>query len=284
MKTLLAIVNELNDAKDYLRYVAGMAVNLGANVKVKKFHIPSKRAVGISDTFTGQTLIMEKEALKERVKESDKKLKEITNQISAEVKNGLFLESTAEAGFADLVADEMVQKKLVDMIVLEGEKKHNFWTQSPDNMDIIKKVSCPVWIIPKEATYKPFTEIIYATDYKKEDIVSLKKLIATFPFYAPNITALHITDSVDFDARIKKAGFVEMLQKETNSKSIWVRALYQNKHDDLTELINDYALKSKADLLVLLKENESFFERIFNTSHTTEILKKANIPVLVYHE
>lgn len=151
-------------------------------------------------------------------------------------------------------------------------------------MDVVEKVKCPVWIIPKGADYKPFTEIVYATDYKKEDIDSLQKLIATFPHYSPNITALHITDSVDFEERVKKAGFVEMLKKQTDYKSLWVRAFYQTKHDDLTELLNEFAIKSKADLLVLLKENKSFFNRIFNTSQTKEILKTAQLPILVYHE
>ena len=90
------------------------------------------------------------------------------------------------------------------MVILEGQQDDSFWMQSSTNMDIIKMVECPVWIIPKGAIYQPFSEIVYATDYKAEDIINLKKLISLFPHLMPNITALHITDSVDFEERVKK--------------------------------------------------------------------------------
>ena len=77
---------------------------------------------------------------------------------------------------------------------------------------------------------------------------------------------------------------MEMLQSKTSYKQLIVKAVYQSKHDDLIQLLNDFALNNRADLLVMLKENKSFFERIFKSSHTKEILKTTQLPVLVYHE
>jgi nucleotide-binding universal stress UspA family protein len=112
----------------------------------------------------------------------------------------------------------------------------------------------------------------------------LKKLIGLFPDTFPGITALHITDNIEFEEEVKKSGFVERLRTQTSYPKLKVKAIYQSNHDDLIELITDFASKNTANLIVVLKENESFFERIFKPSHTKKILKNTELPVLVYHE
>ena len=283
MKTLLAIVNEPKESKRFLFYVAGLAVNLSAQVKILTVHTPAKYPMGMTDNSGLGTLEMKRNQ-DIIIDESEKILKKYAGEITEKIANHIFVEVISYTGFAAEKAEDLVSNNIVDMLVLEGQQDDGFWLQTSSNMDIVEKVNCPIWIIPKGEIYKPFTDIVYATDYKKEDIASLNKLIKTFPHYTPNITALHITDSIDFDERIKKEGFIEMLQKQTAYNQLSVKAIYQSKHDDLPELINEFAIKSEADLLVLLKENKSFFKRIFNTSQTKELLKITVLPVLVYHE
>jgi len=283
MKTLLAIVNEPKESKEFLRYVAGMAINLSVQVKVLYVHTPANYSMGMADT-TGYGSLQLTKSLEKIIDNSKEVLKKYIDAIGSEISNHVIVDAIADIGFAAEKANDLVSNNKADMVVLEGRKDDSFWMQASSNMDVIKKVICPVWIIPKDAVYKPFTEIVYATDYKKEDISSLKKLINTFPHYSPNITALHITDSAAFEERVKKAGFIEMLKKQTDYEHLWVRALYQSKDNELAQLLNEFAIKSKADLLVLLKENKSFFDRIFHSNHTKEILKTAQLPVLIYHE
>jgi nucleotide-binding universal stress UspA family protein len=60
--------------------------------------------------------------------------------------------------------------------------------------------------------------------------------------------------------------------------------LNESSNNDTAELLNDYALLIKADLIVVLKENKSFFERIFKSDPAKKIIKKSMLPVLVFHE
>lgn len=283
MKTLLAIVNEPKESKGFLLYVAGMAINLSAQVKILTVHTPVNYPMGVIDNSGLGTLEMKRNQ-ENIVDESKKILTKYAEAITEKMSNNMFVEVISYIGFAADKADQLVSDKEADMLVLEGQEDDGFWLQTSSNMDIIEKVNCPVWIIPKGAIFKPFTNIIYATDYNEEDITSLKKLIKTFPHYSPNITALHITDSTDFEERVKKEGFIETLQKQTAYKQLSFKVAYKSKEDDLTELLNDFALKNEADLLILLKENKSFFKRIFNTSQTKELLKITVLPVLIYHE
>lgn len=283
MKTLLAIVNDPNQSKEFLRYVAGMAINLSGKVKVLNVHTPVNYPYGFAST-DGIASVQVQRNLKEIVDETNKKLKEYVNEVSKEFPKPVFDGFSAEIGNVVTVVDELVSSNKVDMVILEGQEDDGFWMQTSSNMDVVRTVPCPVWIIPKGAIYRPFFEIVYATDYKEEDVINLKKLIDFFPQLMPNITALHITDSVDFEDQVKKAGFVEMLQSKTSYKQLTVKAVYQSEDDELIPLLNDLAVKNNADLLVILKENKSFFERIFKSSHTKELLKTTQLPVLVFHE
>ena len=283
MKTLLAIVNEPKESKGFLQYITGMAINLSAQVKVLTVFTPANYPMGMTENSGFGTFEMIRNQEKQII-ESKNIIEKYIDEVTDKIENPVFTEVISEIGYAAEKAGDIVSKNNADMLVLEGQKDNGFWLQSSSNMDVIEKVDCPVWIIPKGAGYKPFTHIIYATDYNREDIANLKKLINTFPHYSPYITALHITDSIDFEERIKKAGFIETIQKQTEHKPLMVKAVYQGKQDNLTELLNDFALKNEADLLVLLKENKSFFKRIFSTSQTKELLKITDLPVLIYHE
>lgn len=149
--------------------------------------------------------------------------------------------------------------------------------------ELIRNVRCPVWLIPKDTEYQPFHHIIYATDYHNEDISTLKKLIDLTHLVSPQITALHITENADFDLRTKNAGFQKMLEAKTDYNKILVKTLVENDGDDITGLINKYAASYTSDLIVLLKENQHFLERLFKPSTTEKMIKEAKQPFLIYH-
>ena len=283
MKILLAIINEPRESIEFLRYVARMAFDLKALVKVLHVQPPTNYQLGNTDSHEMPPLEAQR-TIEKIAEDSRYALEKNMKDIIIELSNNAFAGSSSEIGSAALIANQLVSENKVDMVVLEGQKEESFWIQTSTNMDVIHKVDCPVWIIPQKAVYTPFSEIVYATDYKREDIANLKKLIRLFPDMLPNITALHITDSIEFDEEVKKSGFVKRLQAQISYPLLKVRAISQSNHDDLIDLINDYAVIKAASLIVVLKENESFFERIFKPSHTQKILKSMELPVLVFQE
>jgi nucleotide-binding universal stress UspA family protein len=54
--------------------------------------------------------------------------------------------------------------------------------------------------------------------------------------------------------------------------------------ENVGQLINDYACLIDANLIVVLKENRHFLERLVKSSSTKKIVQQARTPVLVYHE
>jgi nucleotide-binding universal stress UspA family protein len=279
METLLAILNEPKKAKGFIGYVARLSKDLDARVHMMYVQEPYDYTLGQppASGYTASIDIMKRnaeEARNDLAGHIEDVLKEINGEVS--------ISYSAEIDTASMVINKFITEGKASMVVLEGEEQESFWSHTSSNIDIVNHIDCPVWIIPFEAAYKPLREIVYATDFKEEDIPTLKNLIGLTFRYSPVITALHITDSIDFEEKVKKTGFKDMLQSKTGYQNITVKSLIEKDDENVSMLINEYALNINANLIVVLKENKNFFERILRPSATKKILKEATLPVLIY--
>jgi nucleotide-binding universal stress UspA family protein len=283
MQTFLAIINEPKDSQEFIQYVAEMAAAFKSNLHLQYTQNPSNYPLGTTGS-QGAAVAQVQQNLVAETETAKKILAEHIKKVRSKVSSDVFIDYSADLGVTAQIINDLVTESKADMVVLEGQKDESFWAQTPNNMEIIESVDCPVWIIPDGLLYEPFTEIVYATDYKEEDIIGLKRLTALTQHFSPFINALHITDSIDFEEKVKKAGFLEILQEQVSYKQLTLKAMADNNNSDITELLNAYAKLVKADLIVVMKENRTFFERIFQSDPAKEIIKKTSFPVLVFHE
>lgn len=283
MKTLLAIINEPKESKNFIHYVALMATDLKASVHL--LYVPYPYNYALSVAGSAGTAAMQAQKNTEAIADNANMiLAEHIKDVKSKISTNIDISYSSELGVTSIIAKKMVSDNKVNMLVLEGQENESFLTQTSSNMEIIGSVDCPVWIVPDNMEYHPFTEILFATDYKEEDITGLKRLITLTRPFSPNITVLHITDSIDFEEKVKKAGFLEMLQKSTAYDRLSVNAISVSSNDETVELFNNYALLVNADLIVVQKENKSFLGRIFKSDPAKKIIKKSILPVLVFHE
>jgi nucleotide-binding universal stress UspA family protein len=194
------------------------------------------------------------------------------------------LEYTVEFGDPPDIMQRYCKGGRVDTIMLCGNKEYSFFSDDTGNIDIIKKVRCPVWIVPEGITYKPFSEIIYATDYHEEDLPTLKALTRFASKFPAKITAVHITADAGFGEQIKGEGFENMIKKETGYELLSVRVLAEEKKESLVTGLHNFAIMMDADLIVLLRENRSFSERIIHGSRSEKIARDTKLPVLIFNE
>lgn len=283
MKTLIAVVNYPKQSKDFIEYVAAMAIDLKKQVHLVHIEDPVNYPLGIPGG-TGAGVVQVRESLIRNSKEVEETLGILVNRVKKDIAEELSIEYSAHVSSVSVFFDKLIDSKNADMIVIEGKGQQDFWTQSPTNMEIIENTNLPVWIIPLSQKYESFKEIVYATDYVKEDLETIKKLVRLTNNYLPRITALHITDNADFEEKIKKTGFQEKVKTETNYDNLSVKLLNKKDKTNIPDLISNYASNNKANLIVVLKENKSFLRELFTTNQTKRIIEKSKAPVLVYHE
>lgn len=279
METLLAIINDPKEAKSFIGYVAHMVQDLNLKAHLMYVQEPYDYTLGQPPSASYSASV---EVQKKNAEEAEEYLAKLIGEIHSEIPGDFSMYFSTEVADISVVINDYVSSKRANMVILEAAEQKSFWTFASSYFDVIERVNCPVWIIPFSTQYKPVREIVYATDYKEEDVETLKKLVGLTFSLSPSITALHICDSVDFEEKVRTTGFNEMVQTKTGYKNIAVKCMVEKDNQKASHLINEYALEVSADLIVVLKENKSFFDRIFSPDSTTKIVKEAELPVLVY--
>jgi nucleotide-binding universal stress UspA family protein len=279
METLLAIIYEPKKAESFIGYVANLARDLHTNINILYVQEPVDYTLGQPPA---SSYALSAEAQKRNEEEAIKILTGFADNINARMEGALSVVCSTAIGEASTVVNAFVENKKAAMVILEGQEDKSFWSQPDINSKIINYAECPVWIIPCEADYRLFRKIVFVTDYKEADVAVLKNLVSFTFRLSPSIIALHITESVDFEEKIKKTGYSDIIHSKTGYQNISVKTMIEKKGENLAQLINDYAQDFRADLIVMLKENKPFFERIFSADSTKKVLKEAQMPVLIY--
>lgn len=280
MDTLLAFVKEPDDSKALVKFAINLASDLSLNLKLLCVQDPANYPFG-APGLTGEASVQIEINMENLIVDAKKKLTKLVEKYGDK---NVSVEISTETGIIKTIIEKLLADKKINMLVQESNDRDGFWTQNSTYMDIARNIRCPVWMIPEKSEYHSFREILYATDYQQEDLPTLQKLIGLTQQFSPNITALHITQSMDFEVRIKKAGFQEMVYMKTGYDRVRVESLMERSGDDIGQMIKHYASQINADLIVVLKENRPFIDRLFKSSVTRKIIQKAEIPVLIFHE
>jgi len=279
METLLTIINEPGSSKSFIDYVVHLADDMRINVHLMYLQEPYDYTLG-QPPAPGMAYSLQVQ--KKNSEEATKFFEEYVGELKKNISDKISITHSAEIEMPDKIIETWVSEKKAGIIALEGEKQKSSWLQSSANLSIINSADCPVLVIPSEASYKPFREIVYATDYKEADLPTLRNLIRMTQLYSPSITALHVTDSTDFEDKVRETGFYTMLESGTGYKKITVKTLLDKNNENAAHLINEYALSINADLLVVLKENKKFFQTLFSPDSTKKIMKESHLPMLVF--
>jgi nucleotide-binding universal stress UspA family protein len=287
MKTLLALIDDPADSEGFIRYAFEFARESGLDLHFLYIQNPvlstldSGSAVDTTQPAGDEFDItrVEKER-KNALVTLGRKLKALRNSIYSDTDIGL----SSEIGAMDQVVNRLAADNKADMLILEGHIEKGLWPMDSVNMELIMNIDCPGLLIPEGIEYRSYRKIIYATDYNPKDVQTLKDLIAITGKFSPDITALHLTGSDETGEQLENREFKEMIVRQTGYEKISVEVIRSKKGMHPGEIINDYAARENADLLVLLKENKKFLEKIFKPGFSRKIIKKIRLPVLVYHE
>jgi nucleotide-binding universal stress UspA family protein len=194
------------------------------------------------------------------------------------------LEFDIKTGYPTEVIGEYCRSRCVHTIMLSSSKEGSVFQADSPNVEIIRAVRCPVWIVPEGITYKPFSEILYATDYHKEDVPNMKQLAGFASRFPASITAVHVAGDAGFSEKVRGEGFINMVKKETGYELISIKVLPETKGEPLVDELHNFALMIDADLIVFLRENRRFADRLIHGSRSEKIARETQLPVLIYNE
>lgn len=213
-------------------------------------------------------------------KVSETKLKEVLKRIQNQFNNPKhhFLSSSA-FNTLPLEINELCSDNTIDMIVMgtkgaSGVKEVLFGSNT---IHVLKNAKCPVLAIPSEFSFEAPHEILFPSDYEinfqEKHIQPIVNIAST---YHSRVNILNVR----YENNLSE-------EQERNRKMLepffeHIALLFHDiKNQSVTGAIENFQLKIRVNLLVMINNKRSFFENLFFKSKINQIGFHLNIPLLV---
>jgi nucleotide-binding universal stress UspA family protein len=182
--------------------------------------------------------------------------------------------------FTDSI-NQVVRKKEIDVVVMgtngvTGAKEVLFGSNT---INVLRKVDCTTLIIPEGYKYKQPKELLLPLDLF--DSISGKAFMGILEFMRRFSESLHLLrikpNNEDSNEEKKDQEHINYFLKETSYK------YHSIANVPLKYVVSCYSQTHNIDLIALLVQKESLFERFFIGSPTTKISNETLLPLLVFH-
>jgi nucleotide-binding universal stress UspA family protein len=146
---------------------------------------------------------------------------------------------------------------------------------------VIKNAGCPVWIIPENALIKFPHKIMYAADFKENEILATNHVLQILEPLGVMCKVIHIHDFFGLKAGKKIKEIVKDLREEFKDKKVLIKNI--NRRDKI-EGLESYINIFKPDVLSLAVHEKSIFEKISESSITKYFVQQAKLPLLIFRK
>ncbi len=147
--------------------------------------------------------------------------------------------------------------------------------------DSIKKLSCPVIVVPSGARFKGIRNVGIACDFR--DVIEtlpvseIKELVKDLKAHLHVLHVSSVSDQ-DFDARtIEESGWFQDLMADVKLNYHFI-----NEKDTEAGII-DFADKHSLDLLIVIPKKHTLITKLLKHSHSRQLVLHAHVPVMAIH-
>lgn len=144
---------------------------------------------------------------------------------------------------------------------------------------VIDLANCPVLAATSKLPEVKLERMMFATDFKENDINVLKKATALAKPFKSAVHVLHINTKTSFDEKLRFIGFESLTRQAVDYKNLHFKAM---QNPDVEEGLDKAIVEIYPDLIILIHQNRSFLDAVFGSNVVDDLVYRAEIPVLVY--
>ncbi len=262
----------LTDFSDTARNAAMYALNMFENEKV---YFDLLNAYDLE--FSGSPYIMQvKEELGE---ESLKGLKNELSLLHRRFPNARVELASRFGPLLDVVQNEITDFK-PELIVLgcRGETALENFLLGSNAYEVVKHISAAIMVVPKHTKFKKPEKIVFATDLKdiKVDKV-VEPLRDLSHYFHADLLFVNVMEN-DYVNRLEAESKIASHFEGLNLSFNFIEG------EDVSNGILKFMEENDADIVTLVRHNESFFERLFHPSVTRKMILQPEHPMLILHD
>ncbi|MGB5417916.1 universal stress protein [Algibacter sp.] len=185
------------------------------------------------------------------------------------------------SSFNTLISEikEVVDKKAIDYLVMgtkgaTGAKEILFGSNT---VHVFKSVKCPIIAIPSDFDFEKPHEVLFPTDYDIDyQDHHIKPIIDLVSLYTTRVNVLNVSYGYDLtELQEENKQKLEAYFKDTSN------LFHSVSNQNVADAINNFQLKMRINLLIMINNKHSFFENLFFKSTINQIGFHLNIPFLV---
>lgn len=187
-----------------------------------------------------------------------------------------------EYGFPDEKIIQTAKTIQADMIVMGTKGANNLLDKwlGTHAQAVMKKANCPVWIIPRNAPINYPQNILYAADFKEDEVVATQKVMWFCTPLKAKCRVVHVHDYFEINVGNGVQEMVKYLDNEFENVDD-VSFINLNRAN-IIEGLETYIKTHRPDVLAMAVSEKSFFERLFDQSITNHFVQGSNLPMLIF--
>ena len=211
---------------------------------------------------------------------SEKGLNDIVKRIGKEFNNPNHL-FTKISSFNTLLMEikELQEDATLDLIVMgtKGASGLKEILVGSNTVHVIKSAKCPVLAIPENFPFYPPVEMLFPTDYEVNFGENhLKPIIDIASLYQSQVNIMNV--SYGYNLSYRQEENKELLVDYLKNTNHYFHSL---SNQTVPEAISNFMRRTNINLLVMIKNKHSFFEKLFFKSKIDQIGFHLDIPFLV---
>lgn len=187
----------------------------------------------------------------------------------------------AEAGsFVEALATYTLGNH-IDLIIMgiTGSSRITQVFMGTNTLNVIRNTSCPVMIIPPDASYAGLKKVVFASDFK--DVArtipfsSIKKVLDAFgkpSLDILNVDSEHFVELTD-EFKIERQAMEEKLGEYAPEFS-FLRAY------DFVDGISSFVESKHIDAIINVPHKHGILSQLFKTSHTKKLAYHSRVPII----
>lgn len=282
MNTLLICTNPIEQAKNLLIYGIKLAKDL--NLKIELLHIldtsDMSYLAGGAQVGAGPAAITMKEIHDKEKKKTQEFIDQII-EVGKKVESSIPpLSSRVELGHLRKTLPAETSREDVKLLLLANYDQDNY-SILKNNISLIEKMYCPVFIVPPNFKYTGVKRVLYATAFEEQDISALQSTVTFAQDFNAEVIVLHVTEDENYEETLKYKGIEKEIKENIDYQKVIIK---QTKNEEIAKGIMHFARNNSADVLSLLKKDKNFLEELFMIDTAKKIIKESSLPIYVFCE
>lgn len=278
MKTILVLTDFSINADYVAQYALRFAQEIGANILLCNIY-----QVPAGDETTADRSAWPMLACAENSNNDlGAQVAQLKSRLDAEVSGDGFRPEVNQCSVEGRLSDTVNQLAtthdiLMAVISTHSVEKISEYFNTDHCWDVIDNAAIPVLVIPYQARFKPFRIIAFGTEMNYTDINILESLIGLGGYSNAEIVVTNITPEKEPGNKIKE--FFNQIPEKINYPRIVYHRIEGN---NVVTGLKEFCAHIDVDLLAMVHQKDSFFEKLFANSVTHKMSKKTNKPILIF--